>query len=97
MTLRNVRQIVVRCRAAYKAFNIRAVKLKCLLHIMNNSHAYARTHTHTGRHALINNALATVFVILLNDEHNIRIITFQDRLVFDDVDEVCASVCVHSQ
>lgn len=37
-----------------------------------------RAHTLT----LINNALGTVFVILLNDEYNIMIITFQGRFLF---------------
>lgn len=51
---------------------------------MNNSHSHSHTHTHTHMHilTLINNALGTVFVILLNDEYNIMIITFQERFLF---------------
>lgn len=51
--------------------------------MMNNSHSHIHMHNaHTL--TLINNALGTVFVILLNDEYNIMIITFQERFLFGD-------------
>lgn len=54
---------------------------------MNNSHSHiCTTHTiYTRIHTLINNALGAVFVILLNDEYNIMIITFQERFLFGGV------------